>query len=178
MQLAFRLSSFLTGYWQQDGCILPDMASCLIAVNAATQANGCLHVLSGSHKLGVVDHGRVGGQTGADEAAVQWAEKRCEKVFFEAEAGDALFFHSNLLHASAPNLSPHSRWSLICTYNTRTNNPIAASHHPLYTPLKKVRDEDVLKMGKGKGSYSAEAFIKSGEDKTSVHTAAKQAAVL
>ena len=35
------------GYWYQNGCLFPWMASCLIALDPATRANGCLQVLKG-----------------------------------------------------------------------------------------------------------------------------------
>ncbi len=39
------------GYWYKNGCLLPHMASCLIAVDRATKANGCLQILKGSHEM-------------------------------------------------------------------------------------------------------------------------------
>ena len=59
------------GYWYQNGCLFPDMASCLIAIDPATRANGCLQVLRGSHRMGRIEHGRFGGQTGADPERVE-----------------------------------------------------------------------------------------------------------
>ena len=46
------------GYWYQNGCLYPDMASAFIAIAPNTRANGCMQVLKGSHKLGRVEHGR------------------------------------------------------------------------------------------------------------------------
>ena len=135
------------GYWYLNGCLLPDMASCLIAVDRATRDNGCLQLLAGSHRMGRVEHGRFGDQTGADPERVAEAIRRFSLVYFEAEPGDALFFHSNTLHSSAPNTSPHPRWSLICCYNTRENDPYKEHHHPRYTPLEKVDDTMVRKIG-------------------------------
>ena len=54
------------GYWYQNGCLFPDMASAFIAIDPNTKANGCLQVLRGSHKMGRIEHGRFGDQTGAD----------------------------------------------------------------------------------------------------------------
>ena len=54
------------GYWYHNGCLLPLLASCLIAVSRANRANGCLQVLRGSHLMGRIDHGKTGDQTGAD----------------------------------------------------------------------------------------------------------------
>jgi ectoine hydroxylase len=154
------------GYWYQNGCLRPDMASGLIAVDRATKENGCLQLLKGTHKLGRVEHGRFGEQTGADPERVEQAMKRFEMVYFEAEPGDVLFFHANTLHASAANTSPNPRWSLICCYNTKTNDPYKESHHPRYTPLKKVNDDMIKKIGvRGAGS-DQHSFLESKKDRT------------
>lgn len=130
------------GYWYNFGCLYPDMGSCMIAVDQATQENGCLQVLRGSHHLGRIDHIKTGEQTGADPERVQAAMERMELVYCELEAGDAIFFHSNLLHRSDRNLSEHPRWSLICCYNTRHNDPVVRDgRHPNYSPLEIWSDE-------------------------------------
>ena len=132
------------GYWYDNGCLLPDMGSCMIAVDQATQANGCLQVLRGSHHMGRVDHGKTGDQTGADPERVQVARERFELVYVELEPGDAVFFHANLLHRSDQNKSEQPRWVLICCYNTRRNDPYKESRHPRYTPLTPLPDEELL----------------------------------
>lgn len=132
------------GYWYHNGCLYPDMASCLIAVDRAVRANGCLQVLRGSHRMGRVDHAATGDQKGADPIRVEEAMKRHEHVYCEMEPGDALFFHGNLLHCSSRNDSEHPRWSLICCYNTRHNDPyITHGRHPNYAPLEVWPDERV-----------------------------------
>ena len=135
------------GYWYQNGCLYPDMGSAFIAVDPNTKENGCLQVLKGSHKLGRVEHGRFGDQTGADPERVEEASKVMELVYVELDPGDTLFFHSNLLHRSDQNTSEHPRWSLICCYNTRHNNPFKESHHPFYKPLEKLADGAIKEMG-------------------------------
>jgi len=52
--------------------------------------------------------------------------------------GDALFFHSNLLHTSDKNLSDKRRWAFLCAYNRADNNPVYKHHHAQYTPLDMV----------------------------------------
>lgn len=132
------------GYWYNNGCLYPDMASCLIAVDKATRENGCLQVLRGSQKIGRVDHIPVGDQTGADPQRVEWAGRRHELVYCEMDPGDALFFHGNLLHRSDKNQSERPRWSLICCYNTRHNDPfVLEGRHPNYAPLEIWPDERV-----------------------------------
>lgn len=131
------------GYWYNNGCLFPNMASCLIAVDRNTKENGCLQVLTGSHRLGRIDHIKVGDQTGADPERVEQARKVFPLVYVEKEPGDALFFHCNLLHRSDQNKSPNSRWSYICCYNSASNNPYKVHHHPQYHRLEKV-DASVL----------------------------------
>jgi len=134
------------GYWYQNGCLYPDMASVFIALDPNIRENGCLKVLKGSHKMGRVDHDRYGDQTGADPERVNEAMKVMESVYVELEPGDALFLHSNLLHCSDQNTSEHQRWSLICCYNTKHNNPYKDSQHPGYQPLEKLPDSVIKKM--------------------------------
>ncbi len=135
------------GYWYGYGCLYPDMASCLIAVDRAEKRNGCLQVLRGSHKIGRIDHGTFGEQKGADPQRVSEAAKRYELVYCEMEPGDALFFHSNLLHCSSKNESDAPRWSLICCYNTRHNDPIVQNgRHPNYSELELWDDDRVSKI--------------------------------
>ena len=65
------------GYWYQNGCLFPDMGSAFIAVDPNTRANGCLQVLKGSHKMGRIEHGRYGDQTGADPERTDEATRVC-----------------------------------------------------------------------------------------------------
>lgn len=135
------------GYWYSNGCVYPDMGSCLIAVDRASKANGCLQVLRGSHFIGRVEHVTIGDQTGADPERVEAAIRRHELVYCEMDPGDALFFHANLLHRSDANTSEDPRWSLICCYNTKHNDPIIENgRHPNYSPLEIWDDERVSRM--------------------------------
>jgi ectoine hydroxylase len=132
------------GYWYHNGCLFPDLASCLIAVTPSNKANGCLQVIRGSHRMGRIEHGKTGDQTGADLERVEAALERMELLYIECQPGDALFFHSNLLHRSDQNLSDDPRWSLICCYNTKANDPYKESRHPRYSPLARVAEDAIL----------------------------------
>jgi len=136
------------GYWYNNGCLFPDLASCMIAVDRATKENGCLQVLRSSHRMGRIDHGKVGDQTGADMERVAAAMERMELVHCEMEPGSAIFFHANLLHCSAQNRSENPRWALICCYNTARNDPYKESRHPRYSPLEKWPDERIVEIGR------------------------------
>jgi ectoine hydroxylase-related dioxygenase (phytanoyl-CoA dioxygenase family) len=135
------------GYWYHNGCLTPDMGSCLIAIDRATRENGCLQVLAGTHKLGRIDHGKTGDQTGADLERVDVALKRHELVHVDLNPGDAVLFHANLLHRSDQNTSDDPRWALICCYNTRHNDPYKPGRHPGYSPLAVLEDEQVVAAG-------------------------------
>ena len=153
------------GYWYQNGCLAPNMGSVMISIDASTRENGCLQVIRGSHLLGRIDHGRYGDQTGADPERVKAALERLELVYCVSGPGAGLFFHANLLHASAPNLSNDPRWALLCCYNTRSNDPYKDSHHPRYTPLTKVPREAIKKIG-ATASSASQKFLDQEKDET------------
>jgi len=153
------------GYWYQNGCLFPDMLSVFIAVDPCTRENGCMQVLKGSHRMGRIDHGFAGEQTGADRERVDEATKILDLEYCEMEPGTALFFHSNLLHRSDPNLSDDPRWCLICCYNTRHNDPYKEHHHPRYTPLEKLSDSAIREIGATPTS-AAQKFLAQDQDDT------------
>jgi ectoine hydroxylase len=135
------------GYWYQNGVLFPHLTSAFIAVDRATKENGCLQVIKGSHEFGRIEHVLTGEQAGADQVRVQEILKRLELVYVEMEPGDVLFFHANTLHRSDQNRSNHPRWSMICCYNTKHNDPYREAHHPRYTKLIKVPDAEIVNAG-------------------------------
>jgi len=82
--------------------------SCLVSIDAATEANGCLEVVRGHH---------LDGMMGDD-----WKAIPDEKVagmkweLIPTEPGDVMFFDSYVPHRSAPNFTNHSRRVLYATY--------------------------------------------------------------
>jgi hypothetical protein len=153
------------GYWYQNGCLFPLMASVLVAVDPATRENGCLQVIRGSHHMGRVDHVLTGAQAGADPERVAQALARLDLVYAELDPGDAIFFHCNLLHRSDQNRSDKPRWVLICCYNSARNDPYKPHHHPNYTPLHKVDDEAIVKTGARRfGAEHEAAFLRPEHD--------------
>lgn len=136
------------GYWYHNGCLLPLMASVMVALDKASKENGCLQVIRGSHAVGRVDHGVLPGeQVGADPQRVAQMLHHMPLDYMEMEPGDGLFFHANLMHRSDQNKSPDRRWTVLFCYNAAKNNPFIEHHHPQYTPLMKVADSEVAKAG-------------------------------
>ena len=135
------------GYWYKNEFLLPDqMMSVMVAITEANKSNGCLQVIKGSHKMGRVEHGFAGEQVGASQRYVDLALKTMDLIYVELEAGDVLFFHSNLLHRSEANLSDRPRWSMISCYNRASNigyNDSASSSSSI-TPIEVVPDEALL----------------------------------
>jgi hypothetical protein len=135
------------GYWYQNGVLQPLLASVSIAVDGATKENGCLQIIPGSHHCGRIDHILTGDQAGADRERVEEILKRMPLLYCEMEPGDGMFFHSNLLHRSDQNKSDKPRWSMICCYNAKSNDPYKDAYHPRYTPLKVVADSMIKEVG-------------------------------
>ncbi|CAH1241570.1 PHYH [Branchiostoma lanceolatum] len=132
------------GYWYENGCMYPTMGTVWIAVDKADRENGCLKIIPGSHKAGRVDHSHVGDQAGADLERVSQLEKALGLFHVEINPGDALFFHSNILHRSDQNSSDRRRWAFLVAYNRADNNPVYRHHHPQYTPLSKLPNSAIM----------------------------------
>jgi ectoine hydroxylase len=153
------------GYWYENSCPFPDMLTVAVPLSPQTSTSGCLEVLRGSHRAGRIDHRRVGGQTGADPARVAHLEQRLDRVSFLAAPGDVMFFHCNTLHTSSPNGSETRRDLLLVAYNARHNDPPVAHHHPGYTPLQLLADEEIeLRTGRYDGERRA--FMQSRADRS------------
>jgi phytanoyl-CoA hydroxylase len=150
------------GYWYKNEFLLPDqMMSVMIAITDANKENGCLQVIEKSHKLGRVEHGFSGEQVGASQRYVDLSLQTMPLVHVEIKAGDALFFHSNILHRSEANLSDNARWSLISVYNRSGNVPYNEPSNASTTPLEVVPDEALLEwettgLGDGVGFLEKE----------------------
>ncbi len=151
------------GYWYKNQFMFPDqLISVMVALTEATQQNGCLQVINGSHKLGRVNHGFAGEQVGADMVFVDNCLKTMDLVYVELQPGDALFFHSNTLHRSAANLSEHPRWSLISCYNSQSNLAYNEKSSSYYTPVDIVPDNAILDWEAN--GVSTNDFLKKEED--------------
>lgn len=140
------------GYWYAQGLNQPDkIVSSIIAIDDNDHENGAMRILTGSHKLGRLDHGVYGGQAGADPVRVLDAARDPDfKVkTLTLKSGDIAFTHSNLLHCSRPNTSSRWRRNVIVAYNSKSNEPIENSiaGQPPYTKIDIVPDGVVKAEG-------------------------------
>jgi len=152
------------GYWYKNEFLLPEqMMSVMIAITDANKANGCLQVIKGSHKMGRIEHGFAGEQVGALQHYVDLALKTMELAYVEIKAGDALFFHSNILHRSEANTSDTARWSLISVYNRAANIPYNEPSQSSTVPVEIVPDEALLNWDTGSIDENAN-FLEKEKD--------------
>ncbi len=152
------------GYWYKNQFLFPDqLVSVMIALSEANKANGCLQVIRGSHKLGRVNHGFAGEQVGADMVMVENALKTMEHVYVEINPGDALFFHSNILHRSEANTSDKPRWSIISCYNSLSNPAYNDDSTSWKEPVQIVPDAALMDADV-KGASDAGDFLKKEKD--------------
>lgn len=105
--------------WHQDsGYVVgnggpPDHApyvTCWIPLDDATEENGTVRLIPGSHRHGILDHER---KTGSNDLAVRPDE---EGVLVEAKAGDVVAFSSLTLHATGANQSSKPRRVYLAQY--------------------------------------------------------------
>ncbi len=151
------------GYWYKNQFMFPDqLLSVMIALTKANRENGCLQVIRGSHKLGRVNHGFSGEQVGADMVMVNNALRTMELIYCELEPGDALVFHSNLLHRSEANLSAQPRWSIISCYNAQSNPAYNEQSTSWKIPVEMVPDDAILTWQAA--SFADADFLKKEND--------------
>ena len=149
------------GYWYKNQFLYPDqLISIMVALNKANKLNGCLQVIKGSHKLGRVNHGFSGEQVGADMVMVNHALNTMEHVFVELEMGDALIFHSNLLHRSEGNISDTARWSMISCYNSLSNPAYNDDSAAWSEPIVTVPDSAILDENFSGATASTDFLLK------------------
>ena len=111
--------------WHQDWPFNPhtnlDMLAVMIPLVDATEENGCLRVVPGSHKLGLVDHrhGRLFGVI--DRELVGDPARQLSLV---APAGAVTLHHCCLLHSSTANRGTASRNAILFDYRSADNTQL------------------------------------------------------
>ena len=102
--------------WHQDFNSFPHTNTDLLAINVllddATPENGCMFMIPGSHKLGLLPHDRESGQLLTDYL---W-ELPGSRVQVAPRAGGISLHHCLTAHFSPDNLSGRDRRSLIFQY--------------------------------------------------------------
>jgi hypothetical protein len=107
--------------WHQDEIYIPTRDRSLIgawtAIDDATVANGCLWVLPGSHRSGILYPQRPHGQPEEfDNSPESYGFDDAAEVPVEVKAGSVVFFNGYLLHRSKKNRSNIYRRALVNHY--------------------------------------------------------------
>lgn len=115
-----------------------ELVTCWTALDDATIDNGCLWVVPGSHRIGLLDHDQpwhVG-----DRVDMQVRDEQVDytrEVANELTAGSCSFHHSMLLHRSGPNRTNSSRRGLAVHYmSSRSRWTHPAKEQPAYVLLR------------------------------------------
>ncbi|MGH2579295.1 MAG: phytanoyl-CoA dioxygenase family protein, partial [Actinomycetota bacterium] len=99
--------------WHQDETHIPtrdrSLTAVWIAIDDATVENGCLWVIPGSHRLGVLypDREQDDPRFDCTREAYGFRYREEDAVPVELPAGSALLFDGYLLHRSLPNTGRH-----------------------------------------------------------------------
>jgi len=108
--------------WHQDRWSHLDIDPLItvwMALDPATIANGCVQIIPGSHKLGVINPAH-GSAFVTEEQAAQFAPAE-QVVYLELEAGEVALLHNWLLHRSDTNSSDIARRAFsVCYMNGST----------------------------------------------------------
>ena len=101
-----------TAFWPQT---TPTTMNLWVAIDPATKENGCLHVIPGSHRHGVLPHRDDPVQSHIiDDSQVDMSQL----IAIEMDPGDALFMDSGLVHRSYDNHSQRSRRAIGCVFGS------------------------------------------------------------
>lgn len=107
------------GTWARDDKMpAPRAMNIALFLDEVTEFNGPLYLIPKSHKAGVIEAGHDTLTTSyplwtLDKETVSRLADEGGMIAPKGKPGSVLLFHSNLVHASAPNISP---WSRVIVY--------------------------------------------------------------
>lgn len=145
------------GTWARDD-LMPEPRAMNIALflDDVTEFNGPLWLIPGSHKQGVLEAGHDLKTTSyplwtLDKATITRLAQ--EKGMFSAKgkAGTVLMFHSNIVHASSPNIGPWGRtivYLSLCHVENHIRQFKRAEWiaHRDFTPVEAMNDDCLMEL--------------------------------
>jgi phytanoyl-CoA hydroxylase len=118
--------------WHQDFAFFVHDRAALVAVQLylddSTLENGCIHVVPGSYKLGLLNHFRDGQFTEIVEGDTTAFDE--QEVAVPLGAGGMALWHCLTLHSSPPNLSQHPRRAIVFEYKDPSARLLGGSFSP------------------------------------------------
>lgn len=115
-------------YWKDRGYPTDRMLSCMVFMEPHTIRNAALHVIPGTHRQGLIQHEPFINLNGLSKWMIPPIQlERLHSAHgicaVEGSPGDAIFFHTSLVHGSAHNISPQGRMICLVQMNTASNEP-------------------------------------------------------
>lgn len=107
--------------WHQDFAFYPhtntDLVAVMVMLDDATPANGCMRMVRGSHKRGLLDHMDADGMfTGMCQEPDAWTVHHDDITDITPRAGGISMHHCLMLHGAGPNRSGSPRRGLVFQY--------------------------------------------------------------
>ena len=104
------------------------MVTTWIALDPATKANGCVQIIPGTHRLGLLS--KNGSNISPEHEAMYCPPEQIE--YLELEPGEGLLLHNWLLHRSETNKTAIPRRALsVCYMDGRTMSVLTGSRFPV-----------------------------------------------
>ncbi len=166
--------------WHQDGGGVwaldrDPLVTIWVALDPATRANGCVEVVPGTHRLGLLS--TFGSTIAEEDAARHCPPERIQPL--EVEAGHAVLLHNWLIHRSGVNPTPTPRRAFTtCYMDGRTQSILTGRHFPIVAgdlpaepyPFVRQMQEEIAQLRHMRGE--AERYAKSLEETLQHHRSA------
>jgi ectoine hydroxylase-related dioxygenase (phytanoyl-CoA dioxygenase family) len=110
--------------WHQDsvysGWHLTPSVSAWIALTVSERANGCMQVIPGSHKQGLLEHDNINDPNLLNKRGerLRMDVDESQAVDVVLKAGEMSLHHPNIVHGSSPNMSDGPRIGFIVRFVT------------------------------------------------------------
>ncbi len=155
------------GTWaRDDGMPEPRAMNIAVFMDEVMPINGPLMLIPRSHKAGVLEAGHDLETTSyplwtLDKATVTRLAEEGGIVAPTGKPGSVLMFHGNLVHGSAPNITPYPRrivYLTLCAVSNYIRTPTRPEWiaHRDFTPIRPVQDDALLRFARDRQTVAAE----------------------
>ncbi|SEG99976.1 Ectoine hydroxylase-related dioxygenase, phytanoyl-CoA dioxygenase (PhyH) family [Nonomuraea solani] len=134
--------------WHQDEMFIPtrdrSLTAVWLALDDATVGNGCLWVLPGSHRPGVLYPNREHDDPRYDCTVQSYGFDDSGAVPVEVPAGSAVVFNGYLLHKSLPNTARHGYRRALVNHYMSAESLLPWDAPPAGTPMAQADHRDIV----------------------------------
>lgn len=115
--------------WHQDFAFFPhtntDLVAVMVMLDDATPENGCMSMVKGSHKLGLLNHAKEGFFTSHCQESHVWEDQPDRVMPVTPRAGGISIHHCLTLHGSGANISGAPRRGIVFQYRATDSYQMA-----------------------------------------------------